>query len=277
MKIRDCLFGQIRSPRTCYDIPSSLQSIITDQQVTTWDNATGMNPMYRVVPIGAVHKSYTDLLAQSQLSCFDDEHFVPTRTDFSDPDGAEVFMAKVIGQWWLIQDMMDLPDALDYDYTIFRQTDTRYMPNARSRLINHVFNRMDRVTRAAYGEDCKKPTFKKYLDNEVPVMASSSGYPQGSGWPAMPQFRSSCWIINRAGLRNIKDGFYRAIESEIEHYQTTIGFNCSHIHGQPAHLLAKVAIKNNVEIAGLKEEESFIKMYEPIVPKDYSSIDRIRK
>lgn len=282
LKIKDNLFGQVRAPGTCYDIPENLQSIVTKQQVITWNNDYGMNPLWDKVPPGTIYTSYNDVFENSKLTCMTSGRI--RNKGFKDRFGGDVFMSKVLGQWYQIQRLMDEPDILEYDYVIFRQTDTRYYAPARSRLFNYVFPRMERAVRSASGPACEAEAPKKNFKTHVPVMcsASSSLHPGASnhltsGWSVIPQMRSSCWMMNRAGLEKIKDTFYEQIEREIEYYQQTIGFNCSHIHGQPAHLLAKVAIKNDIEIASLDEMESWIVMYEPIYTRDYKGLNRIRE
>ena len=77
-KIKDCLFGQIRAvddnvfrttdinetamPTT---IPPALVPHVAEQQIITWDNATGMNPLWNKLSHNVMHESYGNMLRQS--------------------------------------------------------------------------------------------------------------------------------------------------------------------------------------------------------------------
>ena len=133
MKTRDCLFGQIRGTNVTFQIPPALSQLVVDQKVITWNNTTGMNPLWKQVPDGTIHCSYEEMFNQSSLPS------VNKNPNFTDGMGNDVFMAKVLGQWWHIQTAMNLPDALDYDYTVFRQTDTGFAtPHARKYFKDYV-------------------------------------------------------------------------------------------------------------------------------------------
>ena len=114
MIIKDNLFGQIRAPGTAYEIPENLKSIVTKQQVITWDNATGMNPLWEKVPSGTIYTSYEDIFKNSKLTSINSDMI--KSTGFEDKFGGHVFMAKVLGQWFQIQRLLN-PKILNKNLT----------------------------------------------------------------------------------------------------------------------------------------------------------------
>jgi hypothetical protein len=262
IKVKDCLFGQIRLPQVAYNMSDMVSAFITKRQVVTWDNSTGMNPLWQDVPEGSIHLSYEAMLLESTLTPEGQSNF-----ELDDWSSRDAYIAKALGQWYHIAHLMNLPDALDYDYTIFRQTDTvlaRMLPvYFESSLVPSV----NRLTSVVYGSGKIKPV------TNIPVIIAGSK-PFYPAYPALIQIPSHLWIINREGIKRLRHVFYQDMENEIDRYQRTIGFNTQQVVGQPGNLLARVAIKNDLEIVGT-DLDPIIQFYRPPDASDYSSIERI--
>jgi hypothetical protein len=258
IKVKDCLFGQIRNCKDAFTIPAGLREIITKQQIITWDNVTGMNPMYYNTPSGTIYVSYKKMLEESKLSSM--KSLTINNSTLNTATSPEVLVAKILGQWWHIYQLMNLPDALDYDYTVFRQTDTYYRRNADEQFFNeHVISRLKQMTKGK---------------NNLPAIFNAIEL-QTDKWPSQLQPKSSWWIINRRGLEILQHKFYDYIEQEIEYYQNNIGFSCQQIQGRPAYILSKIAIKNNFELVGFRT--SLVHQFPSDPADDYTRLNRIKQ
>jgi hypothetical protein len=71
MSFKDCLYGQVRKLNgypelKCTDLPNDVSTIIGKQEVITWDNTTGMNPLYDSLPTDTL-LSYGEMLATAVI------------------------------------------------------------------------------------------------------------------------------------------------------------------------------------------------------------------
>jgi len=256
MKIKDCLFGQVRKlggkyeNQLCTDLPRDLASLITKQEIATWDNATGMNPLHNYFdagPITVAKLSYGEMLAETydmgfvcitsltrnKLTSAEYEKLI--RRDYRNEYSAS---CKRLAQWWTCNYLLNRPDILEYDYVVLRQIDTIFE--------NHVDQE------CLLGEMTQRniEVFKADAHlADIPIMYDMS---HGMGkWHASSMMTwPYAFILNRAAVSTIKDTFYQHAVFEVNKYFERIGSE-NFTLGFPGGIMLSIAIKKDIDVIAL--------------------------
>jgi hypothetical protein len=278
-KIKDCLFGQIRAvddnvfrttdinetamPTT---IPPALVPHVAEQQIITWDNATGMNPLWNKLSHNVMHESYGNMLRQSYniaeqhgITFISDlipyksaaEYDEIIRTDYSSD---YALLCASLGFWWHIHLFLQQRDALDYDYTALRQHDTWYYPNLRDEHIVEIFE-----------QNVTNSTMFVTKINTI-------------NFPTTAFIQAFFYMFNKTAVKQLQDDFYVLILKEIQHYYDTLGKYAQQIYGKSGVILHNVCVKNDITIIDLDTLIQEIYCWIPVKRspdcKNYSRLER---
>jgi len=262
--------------------------MILKQEIATWDNATGMNPLHdlpsQLSPGVLCNKfSYGDMLVESYalggicVTELSEGPFDPLRyeklirRDFKNQYTAA---CKRLSMWWLKSKLLSSPDILDYDYILLRQFDTLIRPHITKKII------IDKITSTT-----KQLFNQKQPKSHIPLMYEMSGEhrttigqkPQ-SAVAASSYIPSYAYLLNRAAVELLKDDFYKSALIECDHYYKTIGQD-NFTMGLPGVIMLKIAIKHDIEIIKMKAivDDPINVRGTPALQHDYARLDRIKK
>ena len=254
MNFKDCLFGQVRKLNAypdskCTDLPNDLAEVVTGQEIITWDNATGMNPLYGYLPEFTVdHMSYGEMLTKT----FDME-YLNSLTDgkrlhsekFEDlirEDYNNEFtrLCKLLGQWWHMHHFLKRPDLFLYDYIILRQIDTLFNPDVNAEML---VNEMEKRNQKFFSS--------RTVPAGVPVCYDFS-FDMKQRHPSTTWIPSHGFILNPAAIHKLKDNFYQFAVAEIDHYWKMLGTNIF-LPGDPGVIMPRICIKQNVEPISIRD------------------------
>ena len=251
--IKDCLFGQIRAvddnvyrgtgiPKTALPttIPTALEPFVTEQQVITWDNTTGMNPLWHKSPIdNTAHKSYGEMLNYSyELSldhgltfmidlipyCTADEYNALIKRDHTSD---YALLCASLGFWWHIH--LFLTQAESYDYTALRQHDTWYYPELKEHHVAKIFD--------------ADPTIPTMFVTKINTI----------NYPTTAFIQAFFYMLNREAVDQLKDDFYVLILKEVDRYYKLLNKNAQQIYGKSGVILHNVCVKNNIDIINIDQ------------------------
>lgn len=252
--IKDCLFGQIRAvddnvyrdtgiPKTAVPttIPEALSPFVTDQEVITWNNDTGMNPLWLKSPLdNTAYKSYGQMLKYSyDLSldhnltfmidlipyCTAEEYDVIIKEDHS---SNYALLCASLGFWWHIH--LFLEQDITYDYIALRQHDTWYYPELKEHQVAKIFK-----------EDPDIPTMFITKINTI-------------NYPTTAFIQAFFYMFNRAAAAQLyKDDFYVLILKEVDRYYKMLAKNAQQIYGKSGVILHNVCVKNNINIIDIDQ------------------------
>ena len=257
MEIKDCLFGQVRGvednvfrghgvgyalPTT---IPSALQPYITNQQQITWTNETGMNPLWQTPNCSnVVYDSYGNMLQQSRKIA--EEVGTTFVTDLIPELTAEEYHSEIVkdyrndysllcaslGFWWHIQKLMEQPDILDYDYVVFRQTDTWYHPLLTSESVEAIFN-----LPTVLGIDYDSIVFGTTINTKH--------------FPTPAFIQAFFFMFNRRAISVLRRSLYRLILGEIERHYLRQNKYAQQIYGKSGVILYNLMHKMEIPVIDL--------------------------
>lgn len=276
--IKDCLFGQIRAvddnvyrdsniPKTALPttIPSALEPFVTEQEVITWDNATGMNPLWHKSPIdNTTHKSYGAMLKYSyDISldhgftfmrdlipyCTADEYNAIIKEDYTNNYS---LLCASLGFWWHIN--LFLTQSISYNYITLRQHDTWYYPELQEHQVAKIFD-----------EDTTIPTMFTTKINTI-------------NYPTTAFIQAFFYMFNRAAVEQLKGNFYVLILEEVDRYYKLLDKYAQQIYGKSGVILHNVCVKNNISIIDIDQLIGGIYCWIPIARspdcKDYGRNER---
>lgn len=271
--IKDCLYGQVRAVEDNvyrgYDapgmalptsIPSVLKPYIKEQQIITWDNATGMNPLYDKPPIdNVIYKTYGNMLRDAyEISVHNNLKYVPDLIEAGltpgqydqkikeDHNNNYSMLCLSLGFWWHIHHLLNQPDALDYDYLVVRQMDTWYYPLLTEEHVNHVFEgSRKQVLLSPQFEEPQIP-----LD-DIPV--AWAGVTNNPMFPMSTWIDSYFYMFNKPTVEIIQKDFFTRILQEIEIFYQRNGVRARPILGKPGTTFHHVLIKNDVTVIDISD------------------------
>lgn len=271
-KVKDCVYGQVRATEDedisqgvlmPHVIPDGWKQYITKQQLFTWTNHTGMNPLWDQSPIDDVtYFRYGDMLTESQYIEEDiglnvmelityengekwDEMLAQAGPDFTNNGFA--LKIKILAQWYLMHQFLNAPDALDYDYLILRQHDTSFKIENDSQVLGVTF------------EDIKDFFFHT-KNKQIP---SYSGFIMVRHLYAnetiddkllINGIGANFFIFDRKAVATLRKDFFRQIIKQAAFYSNTLIPDCRQIARTPGPLLMDVAIKNDVHLINMGEK-----------------------
>ena len=256
MIFKDCLYGQIRKLHagdglTCLSLPNDISSIIPKQEVVTWDNTTGMNPLWDSMPEFTVATlSYGKMLETSwdmnsvwlkeltnNVKFTADEFEALVREDYTNEC---TLLCKRLSMWWLIDYFLNRPDVLDYDYIIVRQVDTVIQPDCNA---EQILDEMATSNQKIFKSD--------HVPAGIPVCydLSRGRDPQHH---SSTMITSHAFILNREAVIILKDNFYQLVLNEIDHYYNLLGAD-NFLDGDPGGILHRICVKQTIESLSLQE------------------------
>ena len=253
--IKDCLFGQIRSiddnvyrntgipkhslPTT---IPPALEPYVTEQEVITWDNTAGMNPLWDKSPIdNTAHKSYGEMLHYSYELALD--HGITFMVDLIPYCTADEYNAIIkkdhtsdyallcasLGFWWHIN--LFLIQPISYDYIALRQHDTWYYPELRDSNVAKIFEETD------------------LLQPDIPTMFATKI--NTINYPTTAFIQAFFYMLNKAAVEQLRDDFFVLILREIDYYYHMLGKDAQQIYGKSGVILHNICVKNDILIVDI--------------------------
>lgn len=276
MKIKDCIFGQIRDLKaemtgiSPLQINDELKSII-ETKIITWDNSTGMNPKYNKYKTEK-QLSYGRMLFglhlrglqfTEKLRRFEtvEEYEIKIANNYFE-SGAQ--FSNLLGQWWHVHHFLQSADASEYDFHIFRQCDTYYVPWLDRDILE--FTLIDNV-----------PTVTGVDQKHIPVM-----YVLASSIPPDQQYNpvfvpSFAFALNNAAVKLCKDTFYSNVLSYIDTVYSERKDLCDYrIWGARGLILIAMASKFNMHLVKLANcVEQSTTPHNPNMPADCSSLFRV--
>ena len=253
MRIKDCMFGQVRKigsfPKNlATDLHNDLSTIITKQEIMTWDNATGMNPLWyyfdKVPNVDVTKMSYGKMLAETYdmgipcVTSLQDSKLSAAHYDAfasADPKNKYSAACKRLGQWWHIHHLLNRPDALDYDFTIFRQTDTIFEFD-----VNRESLKVDLIEGPTILFQSNRYPADIPMIYELGFKNAMTSYSSFITW-------SHAFIFNRAAVKQLQSNFYELAAHEANRYFELIGEN-NYTMSIPAVIITLLAVKQDVEM-----------------------------
>lgn len=254
MSFKDCLYGQVRKLHgypnlECTDLPNDLISLITKQEIITWDNTTGMNPLWNSLPT-VVLLSYGEMLEKSWnmdlvwlKELTNGEKYTATQFEESIKENYNnefTLISKRLSMWWFIDCFLNRPDVLNYDHVIIRQIDTLFNPFCNVEMIK---DEMTRRHQKVFSSD--------NIPAGVPICYDLS-LDMNRRHPSSTMITSHTFILNRKAVKILKDNFYQLVLNEIDYYYKMIGPN-NFLNGDPGGIMHRICIKQNVEPISLRE------------------------
>jgi len=253
MKIKNCFYGQVRriwqeKNIVCTDLPNDTSSIITKQELITWNNDTGMNPYHADFDdmIDVKKMSYGEMLYETQKynAKFMTNRFktVQTAAEFEElirQDYKNVYTstAKLLAAWWHMDHFLTQDDALDYDFICLRQTDS-YID--------------DWVTAAGFEREIKEKN-KIVLgraDHNIPVVYNLQYMNRRTIWPSANFIPSYAYLLNRPAIKILRGKLYQLALHEMDYYDALIGER-GLLLDKPGIAMLRIAVKNNIESVSL--------------------------
>ncbi len=240
-----------------WSMPEVLKQYVVRRQAITWDNNTGMNPLYEQSPIAdTIYSSYGVMLQQAYktgATYITDNvdglsiHEFNKRIE-ANYAGIHAYLAYRFSFHWMVHEALRRPDALEYDYTFVRQFDTWYHPNMKesdlefyfSHFPNHMFSEVDEIP--------KVPQKHKTEIEDIPFV-----YLVGFSKPKHPVTMNARHILygfNRAAVKLLQGNLFRWYVEEVERCYKLNGFNNRHMTDHP-NLFHKILIKNDIFVIDL--------------------------
>ena len=253
MRIKDCLFGQVRKLHAypdliCTDLPNDLADVVTKQEIITWNNTTGMNPLCDYLP--AILMSYGEMLEETfemeetHLKAltggrqFTADHYeVLIREDYNNE---YTRLCKLLAQWWHMHHFLKRPDLFLYDFIILRQIDTLFNPDINAEML---INEME------------KRNEKFFSSPNIPggvAVCYDFSFDLKQRHPSSTWVPSHGFILNPAAIHKFKDNFYQCAVKEIDHYWKMLGTNIF-LPGDPGIIMPRICVKQNVEPISIRD------------------------
>lgn len=224
MKTKDCFFGQVRAVTETHHgklntwTPEALN--VTKQFGVTWDNATGMNPLYDQATIPVLHESYGQMLATAACRdyLFVNDFITPgenanyyDRKIKEDYNSHYARLAQVLATLWGVDKILAQPDIAEFDFITARQFDTFWKADGSdiNGKLQHIFGDHTK-TIAESSEDIQA----------IPIVYVGSKdilqEDQFTEFPVIGAMRQTTFIFNRAAALILKDQFYLLALEELE-------------------------------------------------------------
>lgn len=287
MKSKDCLYGQVRAvTETLHGtstivVPPALN--VVKQEAITWDNATGMNPLWLDTPVTTQHISYGKMLqtathsrssyALDHLEAFQSEDFYHEKIK-EDYNNDYSMLCHTLAPLWMLHQTLSQPDVLDYDYIIARQFDTWFNyaehPLTQER-IDYILS--DEFWTVHQDGDDVVDEDKR----DLPLIYAANITGAAVDFPIVGNIASYFLILNRAAVKVLKDKFFWLALNEMDLlYNQTHNKYSRFLRGNVGNVFCKIFIKNNIHVVDIAEFNiCFIKENWSNNCKDFSRVERI--
>ena len=264
MKTKDCFFGQIRAVTETRKgkhntwTPEALN--VKKQWGVTWDNATGMNPLWSRAPIPVAHHSYGDVIAKAAhgANSFVNDFIKPNQTPEyyeqrikEDYNSHEARLAFLFAIPWGIHAITSQPDNSEYDFVTARQFDTWWKADksAYNDIVNHIFtdyaqqisentpNIQNIPLAYGLGVDIAHDPIEFH---EFPVIGSS---------------KAVCHVFNKQAIKLINGQFFDMALREFEtiYKQLNTDLQSQIMNWQPGYIVHRVLTKLNIHTIDMRQ------------------------
>jgi len=224
MKVLDCFFGQVRAVKeTWKGMPNTWTPAVLDLPTSrgvTWDNATGMNPLFDQATVPVEYYSYGKVISIASALDYD---FV---NDFIEPGHLGKYYDTMIARDYkshyarLAQNLATLAgmhyalsqnDARDFDFVVTRQFDTWWKPNTPdfNERIHHILHESAKIFTGS-GREQNIPIAYTISIN---LHENPKEYVE---FPVVGATRSLAMIFNKAAVEVLYDEFLYAALDELE-------------------------------------------------------------
>lgn len=268
MRIKDCIYGQVRATEDedlsqgvlmPHVIPEGWKPHIIEQQLFTWTNHTGMNPLWNDSPVRDItYFRYGKMLSDCQdmkENCMGlgayrtpqewDEIIASVGPDFTNVELA--LKIKILAQWYLVHQFLNTPDALSYDYLILRQHDTSFKIKDDPHTFGHEFNKVKKFffhTSKRRNEEYSSHIMVRHLFENETIHDRSLLNGMGGNY----------FMFDHQAVAKLKENFFEQIVNQAEFYCRTLISDCQQAARVPGTLLLDVAIKNDIHLVNMGEK-----------------------
>lgn len=225
MKTKDCFFGQVRAVTETHHgklntwTPEALG--VRDQFGVTWNNATGMNPLYDKATVPVIHQSYGEMIAIAAAGNYSFvNNFIEPNQDaaFYDQKIKEDYsshyarLAQVLATFWGIDQILAHTDVSKYDVITARQFDTFWKADGSdiNGKIQHIFKDHSRTI----------STETRHI-SRIPIVYAvgqerQQGDVQFNEFPVIGAMRCTSFFLNQAAAKILQGQFYQLALEEME-------------------------------------------------------------
>ena len=258
MRIKDCIYGQVRSTEDedlsqgvlmPHVVPNAWTDHIIQQQLFTWTNHTGMNPLWADSPVEDVtYFRYGEMLSEvdgSRTPVEWDEFVAAQGPDFTNVDIA--LKIKILAQWYLIHQFLNTPDALSYDYLILRQHDTSFKIKEDPHTFGHEFNKVK--TFFFHTSKREAPGYSSHI--MVKHLYENDTIHDRS---LINAIGGNFFMFDKQAVAILRSNFFQQIAKQADFYTNTLIPDCRQAARVPGTLLMDVAIKNDIHLVNMGEK-----------------------
>ncbi len=281
MKTKDCFYGQVRAVTETLNgtattvVPPALN--ITKQEAITWDNATGMNPLWDKTTVPTQYLSYGEMLqtatrwnssyALAHLEQYQSEEFYH-KSIKDDYKNDYSMLCHTLAPLWMLHHTLAQPNVLDYDYIVARQFDTWFNyplhPLTQERI---KFILSDDV-----GDYTHRVSPNK--DQNIPIIYAGN-LKNTVKFPIVGNIASYFLILNKEAVEILRHDFFRLALEEMDLLYDQVGYS-KFLRGNVGNVFCKIFIKNNIHVIDIEEFNlCFIKENWSNDCKDFGRLERM--
>jgi len=281
MKTKDCFYGQVRAVTETLNgtattvVPPALN--ITKQEAITWDNATGMNPLWDKTTIPTQYMSYGEMLQTATLwgSSYALEHLEQDQSEEfyherirEDYKNDYSMLCHTLAPLWMLHHTLAQPNILDYDYIVARQFDTWFNyplhPVTQERIKFILSNEQGDYTHRV----------SPNKERNIPIIYAGN-LKNTAKFPIVGNIASYFLILNREAVEILRHDFFRFGLEEMDLLYSQVGYS-KFLRGNVGNVFCKIFIKNNIHVIDIEEFNlCFIKQDWSDDCKDFSRLERI--
>ena len=280
MKTKDCFYGQVRAVTETLNgtattvVPPALN--IVKQTAITWNNATGMNPLWYDSPVETGYTTYGRMLrtATNLNSSYALAHIEKNQTE-------EFYHNRVIGDYkndysmlchtlaplWGMHCTLDQADVLKYDYIVARQFDTWF----NYPLHELTDGRIKYILSDEVGDYTHRVSPNK--EKNIPIVYAIN-LTNTVEFPIVGNIASYFLILNHEAVKILKGNFFQWGLDEMDFLYNQAGYS-KFLRGNVGNIFCKIFIKNNIHVVDINEFNlCFIKKDWSADCADFSRLER---
>lgn len=265
-KTKDCFFGQVRAVTETFNgtpntwTPEVLN--VSRQCGVTWDNTTGMNPLYDKANIDLNYYSYGEVLSMvaSKEYSFVNDFIEPMQTpEFYDNKIKENYenhyarLAFLFATPWGIDQLLAQEGNDEFDFIVVRQFDT-FWRSANPEITDRI--------RYIFDEGSQLLSERTDKIHNIPIAYALAknleDYPsEYVKFPVIGCMHSSVIIFNRAAMNILRQKYFNLALAELEiMYKQTNTDLQSRIHNwEPGYNIHRILTKCNIHIIDINSQD----------------------
>jgi len=267
MRTKDCFFGQVRAVTETWKgrqttwAPPALGEVT--RWAVTWDDVTGLNPLYDKCPVECEYHRYGEMLAgiswdnYSFVNDFIKPHQTPEyyeqqiKEDYNSQEARLCFLLAIA---YGIDTIVSKTDCQDYDFVVARQFDTwwsarnpdvdetaEFMLNKYPQRLSEYTSNIHDIPLAYISSINAKDHPVEYTEN-FPIIGSSKCIAQ---------------IFNAQAVKLVANRFFDMTLREYETIYRTLGTDMQSriMSWQPGYIVHRVLTKCDVHIMDIQDLE----------------------